>query len=416
VLTGDGVEVLGAADGAPLDFIPVGGLNLEPPNLKLLYNPANNKLYLAFGGEDLRIIDPGTHAVSSVTLALADWAALDTGNNNVITVFNSPPTLCVVSGETDTLLGTVPLTGSLLGSSNNLAVDPVSHYAYVLTTTGTPAGDFIDVVDTVAGTPVDSFPTTLYPTGITLDPARHILYVLSDSQPFVALDSLTGEPVGSFTSGNLGSVVSAVGDPADNRIYWYDFNLSGYNGYYVLRMLDAGTGTADEVIPGVTLLANEGYAGLAFTRRQICELPCPGIFVAGIQSGRLAMTGVSTDDDIAFASVHIDLGSNVTALSDTHFQVNTAGVYEIGVSIAVSREVAGDYNFAYSIVINDNTNTSPYFRVWDRIENQTMMNDNAQVFQQLRAGDVISARILNYTSDNKAADYLGASIAIRKIC
>jgi len=270
VLTRDGVKVLDAADGTPLDFIPVSSLSLAPPFLKLLYNPANGKLYLASDGDDLRVIDPQTHAVSSVASVPAGWAALDTGNNNVITVFGSD--LYVVSGATGALLRTVPLTGSLLGSSNNVAVDPVSHYAYVLTSTGVPASDSVNVVDTIAGALVDAFQATNV-TAITLDPNSHTIYALSDSQTILTLDAVTGTPMGSFESGNNGSIVSAAGDPADNRVYWFDFDLSGYNGYYTLRTLDAATGTADEVLPYTMVLANDGYADLAFIRKKICELP-----------------------------------------------------------------------------------------------------------------------------------------------
>ena len=329
VLTGGGLNVLDAADGTPLDFIPVSGLNLIPPFLKLLCNPANGKLYIASDGDDLRIIDRATRAVSYVPSATADWAALDTGNNNVITVSDDPHMLYVVSGTTDALLRTVPLTGSLLGHSNNVAVDPVSHYAYVLITTRTPAGDFINIVDTVAGTLVDSFPTTLYPTAIVLDPARHILYVLSDSQPFNALDSITGEPVDSFVSGTIGSVVSAAGDRAGNRLYWFDFNLSGYNGYYALRTLNAATGADEEILPPTMISANNGYADLALIHRAICEFP-PGPTGPQGPPGECNCGGALCNNLLYIAvSTHFGAAVDIFSPSRSEMESGIPGLYEV---------------------------------------------------------------------------------------
>ena len=413
----------------------IGGL---PPLNDFAYNPSNGQFYVATDNA-LFIFDAQGSEIDRELLGVSfDRVAYNPTANKIYAVSDAEETLYIFGAESDwPLLDSMPVDPGTV-----LAVDPVTNQVYA----GQPAGDllavngtddsvddisaehtallaidtvhhllyqygedgYVRIFDTRTNSQIDSYYITdNLPRGMAVNPGANRLY-FNFGDSIEISNAETGNVDGTISG--LSDVTSMSYDPLTNQLYIYD-DGTGDTAIY--------DGRGDNFLSGpLGAIAMNPVLGFAPGTSEECtpDNNCPGIFAAGTQTEVLNMSALSTHSDIDMLppSISINLGNNVIVLDPAHFQVTAAGVYAIDVRIAISRDQPGDYHFEYGILVNGSGPIS--YHTWDRIPNQSMMSNFTQVIHQLEAGDVISVRAENYTSDNKLYDYISPYIAIRKIC
>jgi hypothetical protein len=387
--TGDGLFVFDA-HGIEIDHVLTGvGIN------RVAYNPAANKIYAGENTPDqaLYIFDAGDYSLlNTLAVDVGIDLAVDPVRNQVYASQNDGGPVGI-SGTTDDISGVfyIPDYGVLL------AIDPSRGRLYSVSTSGV-----VSVIDTGSNVIVDDYALAAgVPLGIAVNPNTNRLYANYGSRIDI-LDADDGSLLDSTSE--TGVISNVTVDPVANQIYFYNSEgdtvvLSGADNSYL------GS------------IAMSGVLGFAPGTREACPAPgaaCPGIFYAG--GGANSMYAASAGQDIAFDPTLIDIGNNVTALDDYHFRVNASGVYEIDVTIAMYTNRGTDYSFNYWILRNGDTNSILASGEWNFIPNQARQTGYNQIFEQLNAGDVISARIAAYASADKYDNYIFRTIAIRKIC
>jgi len=386
VATGNGVQVFDAQGGNQTSM--GSGFTFD----NVAYNPAANKIYAARYDGELYIYEAEFYGeLDAIQVEPEMHLAVDPVTNQVYAAgLNSG--IYVIDGATnavETILPAVDLYA--------MAIDPTSHRLYAAIGT---AGD-VHIINTQTNTDEGSAITlpSGNPMGIAVNPNTNWLYANYGYNVKVVdiSDSNTVDTIGAA------NITALTIDPVSNQVYLF-------SGGSETEIFDG----RDNSLLGVIPMA--GVVGYAFDTQKVCGGGGCSIFVAGGQMGMSNMSGLSTGNDIEFVSTPIVLGNDVTALDAAHFQVTSSGIYEISLRLAIDRSASGDYHFAYHLLINGNTEEDKYYREWNRIENQATMSDFTQLFLQLQANDVVSVRIVDYTSDNKGYDYLSSFIAIRKLC
>ena len=140
-----------------------------------------------------------------------DGLAIDRANNSL---FVSKPAANVVS-VIDLTSNTVKATIPIPGSPGRMAVDPVAHRVYVVTSSST-----LTVFDTTTNTVVDTIGGLSNPIGVAVDPGTHTVYVANYVSQTVSVIDTTASPATVANTDIVGSRPWAIAvDPISHPAY-----------------------------------------------------------------------------------------------------------------------------------------------------------------------------------------------------
>ncbi|MBI2888161.1 MAG: hypothetical protein HYY02_13285 [Chloroflexi bacterium] len=240
-------------------------------------DPDQGLVYVAnSSGKSVTILDAATGAVTG-TVALSGGAyavAVDRSTHLAyVTVQAAPWTIVAINGRTKSIEAQVPLNLRL--SLSGIAVDPGSRLYAADYDTGT-----VTVIDIGSGGPreVSLFPAGLFPRGVAVDPATHLIYVTESGSNLVNIFDSAGSKLKSIEVLRLPSAIAV--DEVARRVYVADTMSDS------LSVLDAQRQTLVTTIP----LGNADF-GLAYdpaTKRLYgANYPADAISVLDATNGSL---------------------------------------------------------------------------------------------------------------------------------
>ncbi|MCL2300169.1 MAG: hypothetical protein FWC27_08510, partial [Firmicutes bacterium] len=360
----------------------------------VVYNPAAGKLYLAdYTYAELLIYDAETYLpVDTLLLGAPLLLAVDPASNHVYAAAPSAG-IQAVSGETDSVVQTLSMPDVV-----SMAVDSARRRLYAADNGGT-----VHVVDTNDNIEADAYALPGgVPEGIAVNPNTNRLYANYGTHIDV-LDAADGGFLGDISAANITALDV---DQAANRVYYY-------TGGTETVVLD---GSDDSLLGAIPMADVIEYA---FSTRKLCGAGTCGLFTAGSPVALDNMSGMGQGDLVSFGYYvdrRMELGNDITEINPGLFRVDAAGVYEIGLRMAVETLNPDSYDIAYSLLVNDDTANPLYYRRWGMDPNQATVADYVQLFQPLQTGDVLSVRLTVFTADISSHHELSSYITIRKIC
>jgi YVTN family beta-propeller protein len=203
-----GVYVIDASTNAVIAIIPVPGPQ------RIAVAPDNSRIYVGSNGRGIAVIDPATNAITgSISIPGANLTGIAfTPDSAHAYVGEFLGTLYLIDARADSVLQTIPLTGSVGGGIGDVVVNPDGHKVYVGINRTSPSdpGHNIFVIDTATKSVIGQIPVS-FPSpemSITTDGAN-LLVGNSDIGELVVASIATDSIVETIHMD--GPVISGIG-------------------------------------------------------------------------------------------------------------------------------------------------------------------------------------------------------------
>jgi YVTN family beta-propeller protein len=153
-----GVYVIDASTNAVIAIIPVPGPQ------RIAVAPDNSRIYVGSNGRGIAVIDPATNAITgSISIPGANLTGIAfTPDSAHAYVGEFLGTLYLIDARADSVLQTIPLTGSVGGGIADVVVSPDGHKIYVGNERTSPSdpGHNVFVLDTSSNTVISQIPVS----------------------------------------------------------------------------------------------------------------------------------------------------------------------------------------------------------------------------------------------------------------